>query len=458
MPLWVRWRVKLVGIDVEGLSTLAELVHQFQTGKVRLMLAFRHPTTNDPYCMADLLWQQIPRAARQKGLPLNDLVHTHFIYDRGIPLWAGKFVGWFYSHLGGTPIRRGKVDRAGLRSVRELFANGRFPMAAAPEGATNGHNEIMSPIEPGIAQFGFWCAEDLFKADRTEQVLIVPLGLRYHFVTPPWKNLARLLDQLEQETGLTNQGWENSEAATVLAEAIAQGIPLTGEQETLLYRRLWRLSERLLTLMEDFYNRFYSQKLPPSKPLAPLPNLSADPEPSTVLRANQQLSERLQALLQAALTVAEQSFDLPPTGTVTDRCRRLEQAGWERIYREDLQLETLSPVEQGLADRVAEDASLRIWHMRLVETFVSVTGRYVIEKPTVERFADTLLLMWDAVARLKGDVPFPRPILGPQRATFTVGTPISVSDRWDTYKGNRRQAVSQLTQDLQTALEKMLHS
>lgn len=60
-------------------------------------------------------------------------------------------------------------------------------MAAAPEGATNGLSEIISPLEPGIAQLGFWCAEDLQKQERSEQVLIVPVGIKYSYVSPPWR-------------------------------------------------------------------------------------------------------------------------------------------------------------------------------------------------------------------------------------------------------------------------------
>ncbi|WP_071599813.1 hypothetical protein [Mastigocladopsis repens] len=44
-----------------------------------------------------------------------------------------------------------------------------------------------------------------------------------------------------------------------------------------------------------------------------------------------------------------------------------------------------------LGDRIAEEANLRMWHMRLVESFVAVTGNYVHEKPTAERFAETTL-------------------------------------------------------------------
>lgn len=171
LPTWRRWQIGITDIEVSNLKTLATLYEQFQDGKIRFLIAFRHPSTNDPYSMADMLWQQVPQVMRQQKIPVKAPVHAHFIYDRGIPLWAGELVGWIYSRLGGTPIRRGRVDLMGLRSVRELFANGQFPMAAAPEGATNGHNEIVSPIEPGIAQFGFWCIEDLHKAGRTEKVL-----------------------------------------------------------------------------------------------------------------------------------------------------------------------------------------------------------------------------------------------------------------------------------------------
>jgi hypothetical protein len=158
--------------------------------------------------------------------------------------------------------------------------------------------------------------------------------------------------------------------------------------------------------------------------------------------------------------VAEQYFNLQPHGTEIDRCRRLEQAAWDCIYREDIKdPEALSPVERGLADRIAVEADFRLWHMRLVESFVAVTGAYVLEKPTAERFAETILLVRDAIVRIKGGNPFVRPDVGKQRVQMTVGEPISVSQRWDNYRASRRaakQAVADLTQDLQTALEGMI--
>ncbi len=203
-PFWLRYNLNIVNVKIDNATELINLFSQFQQGKTRFMLAFRHPSVTDPPCIAQLLWNQLPQIAKKQGVNLKSPAHTHFIYDRGIPLWAGKKVGWGISKLGGTPIRRGALDRVGLRSVRDLFVNGKLPMAAAPEGATNGHNELISPLEPGIAQFGFWCQEDLLKADRAENVAIAPLGIRYFYQTAPWQYLDELLAQLEVDSGLQN--------------------------------------------------------------------------------------------------------------------------------------------------------------------------------------------------------------------------------------------------------------
>lgn len=451
LPSWTRWRVHISEIQVNHVEILVDLYQQFQAGNVRFMMAFRHASVNDPFCMYHLVSRSIPKASKQQGVALKRPVHAYFMYDRGIPLWAGSHVGWFLSQMGGTPIRRGKLDLQGLRSARELFVNGQFPIAAAPEGATNGHNEVVSPIEPGVAQLSFWCVEDLQKANRSEQVLIVPIGIQYYYVTQNWQRLEELLSQLESDAGLPPYEPDRN--------GLDAALPLADQTQLHLYQRLIRLSEYLLSRMEEFYSKFYHYDLNRlKKTIASSSNLDAMPtETADSLDTNCHIAQRLQALMHKALMVAEDYFNLQPKGSFTDRCRRLEQAGWDWIYREDLKhLETLPPVERGLADRIAEEADLRLWHMRLVESFVSVTGHYVIEKPSFERFAETLLLLWEMVTRIKGKPAFQRPSLGTQSVQITVSAPLSVSDRWDAYKTNRRQAVAQLTQELQLALEKMI--
>ncbi len=430
LPAWMRWKGAIAQVQAAPLDRLITHYQQFQNGKIRLILAFRHPSADDPLCLLHLMASALPQAARQHRQSLQSPTHFHFLYDRGIPLWAGEGVGWLYSRLGGIPILRGKVDLKGLRTARGILTQGQFPLAIAPEGATNGHSEIVSPLEPGLAQLAVWGIEDLRKAGCNQTVIILPIGIRYTYTEEPWEAIAQLLTHLETDCGLSPHHTPTPSHPT----------------PTTLYPRLYRLAQTLLQRMEDFYRQFHCQ------PLAPFPELE--------ILAADEFGDRLQALLDAALKVAESYFGLDPKGSLIDRCRRLEQAGWDRIYREDLgDLAKLSPLERGLADRVAEEAAQRLWHMRIVETFVAVTGSYVREKLTPERFAESALLVWDLLARLKGSDPFKRPKLGLRQAQISIGEPISATEIYrqvcehNPSRRASRQAVHEITQQLQTKLQ-----
>jgi hypothetical protein len=431
LPTWIHSQTAISHIEADNVKILAELYRQFQEKKIRFLLAFRHPKTDDPFCLVYLLSQLLPKVAQQEGIKLQHPLHAHFIYDRGIPLWAGTHVGWIASRLGGTPIQRGKADWTGLRSARDLFINGTFPIAAAPEGATNGLSEFVSPLEPGIAQLSFWCLEDLQKEGRDEEVYILPVGLKYSYINEPWGAIANLLTELEAASGIAVKEQNNSPTLETL------------------YPRLLSLAEHLLGVMEKFYTKFYHQKLPDEKI-----------NKGEITDRNEALAYRLQAVMNAALYISEQYFDLPSKGTWTDRCRRVEQAGWNYIFREEYKdIKSLSQIEKALGDRIAEEANARMWHMRLVESFVAVSGTYIREKPSAERFAETTLLLWDMVTKIKRNNPFNRPQLGKQKVKITIGEPISVSARYPAYKTNKlgaRQAVADLTNDLQQILEELI--
>jgi 1-acyl-sn-glycerol-3-phosphate acyltransferase len=424
MPFWIKSQLKIKRIDTVNIDRLVQFYDRFQHQQIRLILAFRHPSPDDGFAMMHLLSQALPRAAKKQRIKLSLPPHAHFIYDRGVPIWAGKLVSWLLPKMGATPIHRGKLDRVGLKSIRNLLWQGQLPLAIAPEGATNGHNEIISPLEPGAIQMGFWCIEDLQAAGQHQEVWILPIGIQYHYQNQPWAAIDRLLQAIELDCGLA---------------------ALPGVAAELRYQRLDRLGEHILNLMEDFYRRCYRQSFPE-------PAASEQPLPAA------EFATRLQTLLDRALQVAEQYFGMQAKGTVIDRCRKLEQAGWDCIYREDISNPgKLSPLERGLADRMAAEASLRMWHMRLVEGFVAVTGSYVSAVPSPDRFAETSLILWDVIHKIKGDhANHHRPYLGDRRAVLTIGEPISVSAKWSQYSSSRTQAkqtLLELTEQLQNALQ-----
>jgi 1-acyl-sn-glycerol-3-phosphate acyltransferase len=430
LPLWLR-RAGLRGVRVEGMERLQAAMEAFQDGRSRLLLAFRHPSLDDPAVLAHLLWVDLARAGRPSGegdrrRRFRPRPHAQFLYDRGIPLWAGAPVGWLLSHLGGCSIQRSKLDLPALRTARALLLDGPHPLAVAPEGATNGHNEAISPLEPGVAQLALWTADDLEKAGRSEATTLLPIGLQYSFTGPVWPAIERLLRDLEAEVGLPPAGDRSLDPQR-------------------LYGRLFALAGVILTRMERFYRDAYHQPLPKA------------PDGAAPADGNGELGARLSRLLEAALQVAERALAVEGRGDVNERCRRLEQAGWDRLYPGGgTGTPPPSALERGLASRLAEQTAQQLWHMRLVESFAAVSGRYVKEDPSQERFADTLLILWDTLCRIRGGNPERRPRLGARRAQIRIGEAIVIGPRLAAYRADRRSAVAALTATLQREMESLI--
>lgn len=442
LPLMLRLRLRpwlpagIWPVICPNPEVLADCFRQFQTGQIRLMMAFRHSQVDDPMCLSYLFSRLVPRAASQRGFSLERPIHSFFMYDRGMPLWAGRWLSWFFAAIGGIPVHRGRrLDLKALKAVREAMLNAPLPVTIAPEGATNGHGETISELEPGTAQLAFWAVEDLQKAGRSEAVVLLPVGLRYLYPRPDWGALNRLMAQLEADCGLPVQSFSDP-AAVPAAD---------------YYPRLLALGQHLLSRMEQFYQRFYRLDVGLGQSGSDEADCPTDPAA---------IAQRLAAVLDGALRVGEHFFTLPSKGSLVTRCRRLEEAGWSYIYREDIaKLDQLSAVDRGLADWIAEAATLHLRHMRLVESFVAVSGHYVKDSPTFERFAETTLILFDLVERIKGTKVPKRPQLGRRQAVVTLGEPINISDRWADYAQSRRSAkvaVETLTTDLQKALESLI--
>ena len=99
LPIGLRTVADIRELKVTGGDRLVSSMASFEAGESRLLLAFRHPSISDPLCLASLLWRELPRQDRQQGRRLRGIPHSFFLYDRGIPLWAGAPLGWLMSTL-----------------------------------------------------------------------------------------------------------------------------------------------------------------------------------------------------------------------------------------------------------------------------------------------------------------------------------------------------------------------
>lgn len=324
LPLWLRSRF-LGRVRADGVERLLKLYRQFQGGKTRFPIAFRHPTLDNSICLSYLL---------------------------------------------------GHIDDMSDR---------------------------IHPLEPSVAQLAFWCLEDLLSAERFEQVVILPVGIKYRYVRTSWQTLEKYLKRLEKESGLSVND--------------SSMLPIIPCPEQRIFGRLMRLTEFLLFQVEDFYNRFYRQSL----------------------SGVGSFDDRLQACHNAALSVAESYFAL--------------QAGYYWSDCEVQKLEALPGSKREHGNRAAQMRERYLWHLSLAEHLSVPIANYVREKLTFERLAESSLVLGRAIARIKGRYKPSYRLPGQQIVEITVGNAISVSQRWDAYRTNRRLAVEALTQDLQTALK-----
>ncbi len=434
LPSWLRWRCKIKNIQIQNLERLTKITTEFKLGKVRYILAFRHPTIDDQFTLFHLLGMALPESCSE-----IKKFSAYYVYDRGIPLWAGEIVSYLYPRTGGIPIHRGKLDRQGLQTIRKFLLTGEYPIAISPEGGTNGHSEMVSALEPGVAQIGFWGCEDLQKAGRTEQVVILPVGIQYQYLDA-WPAIDRLLLDLENECGMPK-------------------LALLPQDR---YARLYGLATHLMEFVDKHYQRFYGEDLA-SKASNLISGTNSGANSGQNLEQNlqntesQDLKDRLQKLLDQILHVAESNLGIKPNGTLVDRSRRLEQAGWDRIFRADVQ--TFSVLERGFADQIAKEANMSHWHLRIAESLTAITGNYVKSHPSSTRFAEMLLLIWRSLSRVKNQ-PFGKsPDLGDRSCSISIGEPILVSDYFGEYQSSRSAAkacVANITAKLQLALEQLI--
>ncbi|TYQ30087.1 1-acyl-sn-glycerol-3-phosphate acyltransferase [Pseudanabaena sp. UWO310] len=424
-PFWLRWQCGIKQIETRYIDRLVEATEKFQNGKARYMLAFRHPTTDDPFAMLYLLAYAVPEQAREMGIKLTTKPHSGFVYDRGISLWAGDYINWLFPALGGISIFRGKLDRPALNLMRQQITNGESPLSMAPEGGTNGKSEAVAELEPGIAQIGFWATEDLVKAGRTEEMLIIPVGIQYEYAADAWGKIDQTIAMIEKECGISK--------------------PAITEDNR--YQRLYDLGGYLVQWVSDYYKAFYGNYF------------KSEATPNT-----DDLASNLQDLADRILSVAEMNFGIKAKGTTVDRCRRLEQAGWDRIFRNDIEnIQNLSEVERGFADQLALEASYSNWHMRIAESIIGVTSNYVRQHPSPTRYVEVLKLMWSVLKRITDRNPesiFKKdPNFGDRKLIISVAPPLSVSERLEEYQSSRvaaKECTRKLTEEIQNSLKNLI--
>ena len=381
LPLLLRFRwfvwlpARIEGLELVEGERLVEAFRRFQAGELRLILAFRHGEVDDPLAALWLLSRGVPALARRHGVRLRLPLHAQFLYDRGMPLWGGRGLGWVLSRLGGVSLRRGRrPDWTALRTSRRLVLEGTCPFAVAPEGATNGHGEQLGPLEKGVAQLGVWCVQDLDRAGRTEAVWIVPISLQYRYCRQNWGALENLLARLEGLVGLATDRAGTRPGAERESAAIQDNGAIT-ETALRLYPRLLAIGDVLLEQLERFYERL----TPQPRPGAPATAAQGDSPQGSDRPAGVSGSGHCSiGPWRWRKTASVSAAAAPPKNGAAGWRKRAGGASSARICRPAaLWPPSIAPWPIG-------SPATRPWpcvHMRLAEGLVAVSGDYVATPP-----------------------------------------------------------------------------
>jgi hypothetical protein len=331
--------------------------------------------------------------------------------------------------LGALSVVPGRYDSRSIAAIRRCLTDQPHPIAIAPEGQVSYHNERVAALEPGTAQLAFWCLEDLRKAGRSEEVLIVPACTSYHYDPRDWRGLLRLLAAAERESGLTSPPVRPGER-----------LPPDDAAREAIHARIMKLWEKLVDTAERHYTRFHGARF----------GLRTAGD-SGAGRTPEGLQERMAAVCEAAIRAAERFFGIvrPDSvrGDFVQRVFATRQAGLQWMFREDIaDLEALSPVERALADRVAIDAWIANRHVELVDLLEYLRVDYLTPRSGFDRWVEVVTNLWDLANRLQGGNISGRANPFWKTARIIVGEPIRVSPLWESYRQDRRRAVSGLTE------------
>ena len=95
-----------------------------------------------------------------------------------------------------------RVDGEGLRAIRRKLGGGAQPFAIAPEGQCSYRSETLPRLEKGVPQLGFWCAEDLEAAGRSESVFVLPVSMHASIRESDIGRLEAMAEGLERKLAL----------------------------------------------------------------------------------------------------------------------------------------------------------------------------------------------------------------------------------------------------------------
>jgi hypothetical protein len=427
MPAYLRVVLQFRKIEVLHMEELVDALRDFQEGRTRLVVAFRHAYGDESMLLFHVFDNMVQRWTATCGKPLPRRPHLRVLHDYAVPLWGDAFIRFVLPRVGAVPIYHVKFDPASLKTIRGILTDDPSPLGLAPEGQVSYRSEILPRIEQGTVRMAFWCARDLDRAKRPEKTVVLPMSIHYRYHPGSQRKVFAALDRLDALCGRAT-----SPVPARLSRS-PSSLPIMQE-------RLEAIEARVLEVAEDFYAKSYGFK----------------PKPATGPVADEGLDRqrRWEALQEVALDAAENALGLPHDGEDRiQRVYRIRQEGWDRIYPE-ISLEGLTPLETAMAHRRTGEAWYAMRHMEFVDLTFYLDAAYLRgaegSAPSFDRIVETTVNLQDLVARLMGGNYSNRPNEILKDATLIPGRLIDITSRFADYQKDSKKASREATTELES--------
>lgn len=307
----------------------------------------------------------------------------------------GGLEGNLFQRIGAYSIRRGQADRESVAQTLKLLAQPDCKLVIFPEGGCSFQNDTVMPFRPGAVQMALQAFAKRARQDENADFYLVPISLKYRY---------------------------------------------TGQMTTIIEQTLRRL-ERALNVagQGDFYNRL--------RKVAAAVMERFEQEYGLVVPTDADWNQRITNLKALVLQQCEQRLKLTPAPGEPDR---------ERVYRIQHAIEKRYHLEEDGSNSIIVNGTDQWEEMRKaiarVLNFDAIYDGYVAERPTPERFLDTLIRLEREVFNI--DQPPPK---SHRQAFLRVGKPISLKAYLADYGQDRSATVKVLTQTLQQTVQKNLN-
>lgn len=364
------------------------------------LLLCNHPTFVDPMVM----------------FLLSGVVQRSFYYLAAHERFSG-LEGWLFQRIGAYSIRRGQADRDSIAYTLKLLTQPDCKLVIFPEGGCSFQNDTVMPFRPGAVQMAL---QALSKTDR--DFYVVPISLKYRYTGQMTAIIEKTLTNLEQALQVTRQGSYYDrlrQVAAAVMQRFEQEYGLSPDPALLDWnQRITRLKTQVLDQ--------YEQRLQLS---------SAPNEP------NRERVYRIQRAIETRSLAADNSNASP-----------IDPRHGSGDARENDHQNNLAP----LSARPAPLGSNDDWEimrrsLSRVLNFDAIYDGYVAERPTPERFLDTLIRLERSVFEI--DQPVTK---GHRQAFLRIGQPVNLRLYRDDYQRDRSATVQRLTHQFQQTVQRNL--